>query len=760
MKAIITILLCSLVFAMQAQLNFKHHEWQNNATFYSSLVDPIDYDLDGDLDIISYSTASYRAKILLCYNEDYYFKDCISLEDEIEGQKIKRILYLNNDDKLDYITDDGIMMSNGDDYNFTPSDSPLLSYKLHAEDMNNDGLIDLVPYAKDTSSNIIPIIYNQGNSWQIPEIDPMSFTSINCLIITDLNSDEKKDLIIQDYGAYNNIYLFHQNQLNYNHELTEQFKNATAIDINHDGLLDFVSTSSINSYTGTKMHLHLNTGNPASNFAFQEYEFPDIFYVISSQILPFPINNQYVANNLFFDNYCTIKWVNNKPELELNKSNHKIEALKANMIVMGDHIFHYGQTEYAVDLNSFPTLEIKNSKTIPRAANWSTFENKVIFSAFLSSNTYYSVHKVGESFEVRSNNSDFSYSRQTKTNTYSLDEMERLAFAKYKLNDKRMLYRITETDTIVIDSSDSPSAISCYNVDDDPELEIILISNNKAFLLDNQNGSVVRTQIANNAGSAFRVLPLQKDKAYEFLILDCIIENSKILNINTGEYTLMMDLIPRKPWNVITASNSESNNLSFIPADGVREITKVENIEGDFDTEFYNIDSNVAGIASGDLTNNNVDEIIVGDFSLLKINIYEYANDEYTLNSTIDLSKSHLLDIQCIDIDFDGDLDILVISDVGIDLYENLLINTSTEDAENQASLAIFPNPASGNNITIQNTEQHFHKYKIYNIAGGLIKSGTIQNSNIDIEGIPSGFYKLLLESNTRAESTSIIIER
>jgi len=74
--------------------------------------------------------------------------------------------------------------------------------------------------------------------------------------------------------------------------------------------------------------------------------------------------------------------------------------------------------------------------------------------------------------------------------------------------------------------------------------------------------------------------------------------------------------------------------------------------------------------------------------------------------------------------------------------YNYIFTSFSTH---NQHNIAIYPNPTSGNILTIEIDNHHDFSYEIIDLNGRILKSGKLNSTYLDLEGIQEGCYLIKL---------------
>ena len=89
-----------------------------------------------------------------------------------------------------------------------------------------------------------------------------------------------------------------------------------------------------------------------------------------------------------------------------------------------------------------------------------------------------------------------------------------------------------------------------------------------------------------------------------------------------------------------------------------------------------------------------------------------------------------------------------------IDLNANNIIQKNLIN-----NINIFPNPTNGIiNITLSDNS-NITKYNIYNVAGVLVKTGNIDNNQLDITSLNKGIYVIKLDNNSSTEFHKLVLK-
>ena len=126
-------------------------------------------------------------------------------------------------------------------------------------------------------------------------------------------------------------------------------------------------------------------------------------------------------------------------------------------------------------------------------------------------------------------------------------------------------------------------------------------------------------------------------------------------------------------------------------------------------------------------------------------------NTKQVISTNLELIKS----IYAVDMDFDGDIDVLTASDDKISWFKNQSILNITNNSVNIISL--HPNPTN-DIINIKNiNDLEISSINIYNILGKLILNEEKQFNQLDVSDLVTGIYLIKIETNEGVISKKII---
>jgi hypothetical protein len=169
-------------------------------------------------------------------------------------------------------------------------------------------------------------------------------------------------------------------------------------------------------------------------------------------------------------------------------------------------------------------------------------------------------------------------------------------------------------------------------------------------------------------------------------------------------------------------------------------------------------------VVSGDINGDGQMDIITASGDSGRIHWSEKAigDSQYpnTTNHLIDGTTINATDVEVVDIDQDGDLDVLSVSISKITWHENLRLNNTTKIIElSNNSLLVYPNPTS-KLINIQsNKTDNIKSISIFNILGNLVDSYSVDSHKftIDTEKYKNGIYLLKIETSKSIYSKKVI---
>lgn len=114
-------------------------------------------------------------------------------------------------------------------------------------------------------------------------------------------------------------------------------------------------------------------------------------------------------------------------------------------------------------------------------------------------------------------------------------------------------------------------------------------------------------------------------------------------------------------------------------------------------------------------------------------------NDDY-INAVVDLSSYAG---QTIKVRFRAVRGFGFTSDIAIDNFQ--VLGTLSVNEFEASSITLYPNPTQGNVINIKRPNNNALDYKVVNLLGQTISSGTLTDNQVDVSEISSGTYFLIL---------------
>ena len=198
-----------------------------------------------------------------------------------------------------------------------------------------------------------------------------------------------------------------------------------------------------------------------------------------------------------------------------------------------------------------------------------------------------------------------------------------------------------------------------------------------------------------------------------------------------------------------------NNDILYVSVSGYNAGSKIYK-SSDGGTSFSNI--------SGDLPNVVIKEILLKQneaseilFAATEIGVY------YSINGGVNWTRlgSGLPNVDVRDIDIHYTNDKLVAATFGRGLWEISIKNStlSTDNFnEDKDLLSIFPNPTTNGILNINIKNANDYNYSIYNVVGGVVKSGKLDSSStIDVSNLAKNIYILRVFNSKENYSTKFI---
>ena len=86
----------------------------------------------------------------------------------------------------------------------------------------------------------------------------------------------------------------------------------------------------------------------------------------------------------------------------------------------------------------------------------------------------------------------------------------------------------------------------------------------------------------------------------------------------------------------------------------------------------------------------------------------------------------------------------------------NAISGKNGSTLNNETPFLLYPNPVTGNVLTISNVENNSH-YRIVNILGKEIINGRIEEGKVSVESLPAGIYLIEINANNNTSSRRFI---
>ncbi len=248
-------ILC-LLFTLSLQLSSQDFDYTNTGEFMSKMM-PVDFDLDGDIDIVGVNS-SFSNKPLVYFDNQAddpltFIKTTIDPATNFTGET--RVLDWDNDGDLDILASKQespanlYLFENDGTNNFSPTSLNVPNaYGLEVVDMDNDGDLDFIVFDVFTFDKCR--IYFNDNGVFNPLLIYDGDDDLEDLSIADFNGDGLPDLVLgvnEFSGDHAFIFTNNGNQSFSESPLPSEsffsFKALDLGDVNNDGQVDIYAVS-------------------------------------------------------------------------------------------------------------------------------------------------------------------------------------------------------------------------------------------------------------------------------------------------------------------------------------------------------------------------------------------------------------------------------------------------------------------------------------------------------------------------------------
>lgn len=743
------LLLISLLYTapLIGQIEFKHHELRTNVIHNTNFIDNIDFDQDGKTDIVSYQSEYGAPAISVCFNDNYYFKDCIEIPSTWNGQEIIQILHINNDSTIDYIAKDGIYISQDNGYEYFPASNELLKFRFKSFDLDSDGNNDLIPYAYDESNMSIPVILNKDSGLVIPEIsENLKKAKIQ---VFDIDTDGDHDILTNE----NIVFLQNQEQFEISEALSEEIKNHKPVYLNNDDLIDFINIH-FDSNLITQIKTKINNGS--GTFSESTQTFPEIQTSAGSDQIIYNTN----THILYIDGYNKLAHKLSWSEGQLQLDNTENASAHINPserhLLLDNHYITLNHELLSFDLDNITDPQYKYSQPFFYTPNWKTIGDETILHSLNKASFKHRIRQEGSTYKLTTEQNPSLTIDAYTSNFLSEEGYQQLSIEKNADSNEYKLVAIKNDETRTLASAKNNLSIHSQQLDNDPLDEIILIKDGTISILDYNNGAVNERIIAEEVAPIAEVFNIGSEDSQLFILRSISSSGNLILDLENEIISDASAINTYGPMDMDYVNNNNSQDLAILTANNII-IAKNEN--GMILLEEQETTHNHQAFCTCDLFQSGDDALIFADNNSEKIYIYELMDGSYQLVQEVELPRFKTTYIECMDIDIDNDQDLIIMSEYGLDIMENATISNNTNTLQT-SDINIFPNPTNGSTIYLEDKNKTYSSYSIINQKGSLIKKGTIPNNSIDIEGISTGLYKLILTGKSGNQTHTIYIQK
>ncbi len=207
--------------------------------------------------------------------------------------------------------------------------------------------------------------------------------------------------------------------------------------------------------------------------------------------------------------------------------------------------------------------------------------------------------------------------------------------------------------------------------------------------------------------------------------------------------------------NITSVEYDGSNNqIMYLTVGGYTSGSKVfKSIDGG--ANWINISGNLPNIVMNEvlLKQNQGSEVL---FAATELGVYS------TTNSGASWSRlgQNLPNVSVSDIEIHYTADKLVAGTFGRGLWEINIANSTlgTQDLASSLEFSLYPNPTV-NEVTVKVENPSSYTYQIYNVIGGLVLTGDLNNGTIDTSSLTSNIYMLRISNGANSTTKKLIIK-
>ncbi|MCB6062560.1 T9SS type A sorting domain-containing protein [Flavobacterium psychrophilum] len=648
-----------------------------------------------------------------------------------------KITDIDNDGFKDIIAERKIDSSNSSDVYWFKNDNlnfypfTITQYKEipNFYDNENDGDLDVI--FKNINGGISLINNNNNGTFSIPTI-LLSSSQINfsfdTIDIVDFNNDGLNDIVLYNNLSTNNIKLFIKQANNTYISQTIYIGN-----FNYINYFDYDNDNDIDIFTNRGTTLtNLNNSIYINN----NLSFTNVIYINDGLILDNGNNDYYTGDKVQFtdinnDNikdvvYCT----NNRIGFLKNLTNNNFISKIISDFSMGIANICNIDNDNFIDI----VLKETSDNTKTRISWFKNLGNLNFTQNMLDEDVGNGLSDNSINIECGDINNDgnvdlltgrFYYYLQngsinsTSTINSSLypsflidfdhdNDLDIIGFAGNAgsgFGSNILLFKNNSTGTSFITqnliNSTALSSFKCVDIDNDNDYDIVQSGNSKIHI--NSNNSFVTSNLNTSLNS----------NSYTFGDID-----------NNGFNDIICSTGSTNPaLKILYNTNNIFNEVSVIGNFKYPNISDIDN-DGDLDIIGFNTSTKRSVL----LINNNL--------SFSSINLGNYIRDTYS---------DYEINYNIVDIDNDGDKDVVMSSKYELIVYSSNLSALSTNDFElSNNNLYIYPNPVI-DKFKI-NTTNNIYAIKLFDILGKEISAVNLSNNEINISFLNKGIYFLKIE--------------